>query len=78
MAEMKFEEAIKKLEKIVADLEKDDITLDNALRKFEEGVKLSKCCTKKLKDVENKIEILMKNDEGKITKKPFEIGDKEE
>ena len=48
MAEMKFEEALKKLEKIVDDLESGNLSLDDALDKYEEGIKLSKMCAKKL------------------------------
>jgi len=77
MSEMKFEEALKKLEKIVSDLEKENITLDSAFKKFEEGIKLSRICTKRLKDVENKIEVLVKNAEGNIKKEPFEIDEED-
>ncbi len=78
MAEMKFEEALKKLERIVSDLEKENISLDAALKKFEEGIKLSRYCTKKIKEIENKIEILMKDEDGKFARKPFKIKGEEE
>ncbi|MEA3369244.1 MAG: exodeoxyribonuclease VII small subunit, partial [Candidatus Ratteibacteria bacterium] len=68
MAEIKFEEALKKLEKIVSELEKENIPLDSAFKKFEEGIKLSRICTQRLKQVEKKIEVLVKNDGGEITK----------
>lgn len=78
MAEVKFEEALKKLEKIVSELEKENIPLDSAFKKFEEGIKLSRICTQRLKQVEKKIEVLVKNDGGEITKKPFDLGEKNE
>ena len=79
MAEMKFEEALKKLEKIVSALEKEDISMDSAFKKFEEGIKLSRICTQRLEEVEKKIEVLVKNDAGKISRKPFNLnGENEE
>ena len=46
MEEINFEEAMKKLEQITAELEKGDLSLDEAVKKFEEGIKLSKECNK--------------------------------
>lgn len=48
MAEMKFEEALKKLEKIVEELESGKLSLDDSLKKYEEGVRLSRFCHKTL------------------------------
>ena len=48
MPEIKFEEALKKLEKIVEDLEKGDLSLDEALKKYQEGIELSKVCAQRL------------------------------
>lgn len=56
--ELKFEKALEKLEKIVEDLEAGNIPLEDALRKYEEGVKLSRFCTEKLTHAETKIEQL--------------------
>lgn len=78
MAGMKFEETLKKLEKIVLALEKENISLDSAFKKFEEGIRLSRICTQRLEEVEKKIEVLVKNDGEKITKKPFDLGEKNE
>ncbi|OGX23402.1 MAG: exodeoxyribonuclease VII small subunit [Omnitrophica WOR_2 bacterium RBG_13_44_8] len=58
MEEIKFEEALSRLETIVNDLEKGGLTLEESLKKFEEGIKLSDYCVKKLEEVEKKIEIL--------------------
>jgi exodeoxyribonuclease VII small subunit len=72
MAEMKFEEALKKLEKIVEDLEGGDLPLDDALGKYEEGIKLSKLCAKKLEAAKKKVEILLKSEDGSVDIKPFD------
>lgn len=61
-----FEESLENLEEIVDRLENGDLGLDDALEKFEEGVRLARFCRKKLDEAERKIEILMKKD-GKIT-----------
>ena len=70
--EIKFEEALKKLEDIVSQLEGGDISLDASLAKYEEGVKLVRLCQKKLELAKKKIEILVKTKEGKIKIEPFE------
>jgi len=72
MAEVKFEEALKKLEKIVDDLEGGDLSLDDALEKYEEGIRLSKLCAKKLEVAKKKVEILLKSDDGSVELKPFD------
>lgn len=72
MAEMKFEEALKKLEKIVENLEDGSLSLDDALEKYEEGIKLSKLCAKKLEAAKKKVEILLKSEDGTIDLKPFD------
>lgn len=72
MAEMKFEEALKKLEKIVTDLEDGALSLDEALGRYEEGIKLSKLCAKKLEAARKKVEILLKSEDGTVELKPFE------
>ncbi len=71
MAEMKFEEALKKLDKIVGDLEDGNLSLDDALDKYEEGIKLSKLCAKKLEVAKKKVEILLKSEDGSFELKPF-------
>ena len=72
MGEMKFEEALKKLEKIVDDLERGDLSLDEALEKYEEGIRLSKLCAKRLEAAKKKVEILVKSEDGSIELKPFD------
>jgi len=71
MAAKKFDESLKKLEEIVAKLEEGDLALEESLKLFEEGIKLSRLCTKQLEEAERKVEILLKNEEGTLTTKPF-------
>jgi len=56
--EIKFEDALKALEKVVEELEKGDLTLDEQLKKFEEGIRLFKICREKLEKAEARIEEL--------------------
>ncbi len=70
MEELKFEEALEKLEIIVDELEKGDITLDEALKHYEEGVRLSRFCAGKLGEVESRIEMIIKEG-NEIKKIPF-------
>lgn len=73
MAEVKFENALKKLENIVEALERGDLSLDESLKKYEEGMKLAKICTKKLEEAERKVEVLVKSEGGKRKKKPLDV-----
>lgn len=72
MAEIKFEDALKKLGKIVEDLEDGNLSLDDALDKYEEGIKLSKLCSKKLEVAKKKVEVLLKSEDGTVDLKPFD------
>ncbi len=58
-----FEEQMENLEKIVSELEKGNLNLDDSVTKFEEGIKISKECNKILEDAEKRITILIKEDE---------------
>ncbi len=69
--ELSFEENIKELEKIVKSLESGDVSLDEMLRLFEEGIKRTKDCTKQLKNAEQKITVLTKNSDGGVEEVPF-------
>ena len=60
---MNFEEAMKKLEKIVTELESGNFNLDESVLKFEEGIKLSKQCSDLLENAEKRITILLKDGE---------------
>lgn len=65
MAPLKFEDAMARLETIVSELEKGDLPLDESLKIFEEGIRLSKSCLKMLDETERKVEILVQEKEGK-------------
>ncbi|MBU0605548.1 MAG: exodeoxyribonuclease VII small subunit [Candidatus Omnitrophica bacterium] len=71
-SEMKFEESLKRLEKIVQELENGDLPLDEACEKYEEGIRLSKACAKKLEQAKKRVEILLKNEDGSIELKEFD------
>ena len=60
MAEMTYEQALSRLEEIVAVLEKNDISLDDSLKSFEEGTKLTAFCTEKLNNAKAKINVINK------------------
>ncbi len=66
-----FEDSIETLEKLIEELERGDLPLEEALKKFEEGVKLIKYCNQKLDEAEQKIEIILK-DEKELKTVPFE------
>ena len=68
-----FEKMIEDLEQIAKDLEGGDLTLDDSVKKFEQGMQISKQCSKILEDAEKKISILVKNSDGEITEENFEI-----
>ena len=70
--EKTFEEAMKELEQVVVELEKGDLSLDAAISKFENGIKLSKECESKLDTAEKKINMLV-GSEGEIKEIPFSI-----
>ena len=66
-----FENAMKQLEQIVLDLETGDPPLEQALKKFEEGVQLARYCSEKLDETEKKISVLLQDQTGNVTEKPF-------
>jgi exodeoxyribonuclease VII small subunit len=66
-----FEESLKKLETIVAQLERGDLPLEDSIRIFEEGMRLSAECKKQLEEAEGKVEILVKRRNGAMGKEPF-------
>jgi exodeoxyribonuclease VII small subunit len=76
MKKQSFEEALAKLEQITKELEDGDLSLEEALKHFDEGVKLAAQCNSKLNDAQKKIEILMKKNNG-LEPTPFEDVDEE-
>jgi exodeoxyribonuclease VII small subunit len=72
MPKEKFEDALSKLEKIVSKLEGGDIPLEESLKLFEEGIRLSRFCNQKLDEAEKRVEILLKDKEGNLKAEPFD------
>ena len=72
MAEKKFEAALARLEEIVKELETGDLPLEQSLKLFEEGIKLSRLCNRRLEEAERRVEILLKSKNGMVTAQPFE------
>ncbi|HOC71612.1 MAG TPA: exodeoxyribonuclease VII small subunit [Candidatus Hydrogenedentes bacterium] len=70
-AEESFEKDLERLESIVAALEEGGVPLEESLRQFEEGVHLARKCEEVLKSAEKRIELLLKNREGKLETVPF-------
>ena len=66
-----FEEAIKELEVIALELENGDLSLDESVAKFEQGMKLSKKCSDLLEDAEKRITILLKDDDNNVKEENF-------
>ncbi|MBR9982484.1 MAG: exodeoxyribonuclease VII small subunit [Desulfatitalea sp.] len=71
MAKLSFEKALEQLEQIVQEMEAGELTLENALKKFEEGIKLSRYCSQKLDETEKKVTLLMEQADGSIQETPF-------
>lgn len=71
MPKERFEDTLNKLEKVVSQLEEGDISLEESLKLFEEGIRLSRICNQKLDEVEKKVELLIKGKDGNIKTKPF-------
>ena len=69
----KFEECLQRLEKIVDELETGNVSLEQALKLFEEGTQLSSSCRKELEEAEGRVEILLKQN-GKLQAEPYEPG----
>ncbi|MFP5229965.1 MAG: exodeoxyribonuclease VII small subunit [Acidobacteriota bacterium] len=66
-----FEESLNKLEEIVAKLERGDLTLEDSVKLFEEGTRLSAECRKQLEEAEGKVEMLVKQRDGSMKREPF-------
>lgn len=75
---VKFEQAMARLESIVAELERGELPLDESLRIFEEGIRLSKTCLKMLNEAEKKVEILVQDKNGKKSLHAHTLAEEEE
>lgn len=78
MAEQKFEEAFQKLESLVKKLEEGNLSLEESLKAFEEGVRLSRFCSGKLDEAEKRVEVLLKESNGRLASKPFALEEDED
>jgi exodeoxyribonuclease VII small subunit len=74
VTEPTFEEALSQLEALVARLEAGDLPLEEALRAFEEGVRLTRLCSARLEDAERRVQLLTRTAEGEAREVPFDIG----
>ena len=72
--EESFESKMQELEKIVGELEKGDLSLEDSLNKFESGIKISKECNKILEDAEKRITIILEKD-GELKEEDFSVED---
>jgi len=72
MAEIKFEDTLKKLERIVEELENGELSLDEALKKYQEGVELARACSQRLDNAKKKIDVLSKGKKGEFELKALE------
>lgn len=74
VGEPTFEEALGQLEALVARLEAGDLPLEEALRAFEEGVRLTRLCAARLEDAERRVHLLTRTPEGAEREVPFDLG----
>ena len=72
-----FERSLGRLEEVVQKLEGANLSLDDAMKLFEEGVQLSRDCQKQLAETEARVEILLKKADGKLAAEPFEPEDED-
>lgn len=74
-SELTFEEAVKELEQVVRRLEGGDLSLDNSLAAFEEGIRLARACERQLEAAKGRVEMLLKKEGGGFREVPFEPGE---
>lgn len=72
-AEVSFEEALAGLEKVVAAMEAGDLTLDQSLAGFAEGIAYSRLCLAKLDQAEREIDLILQDEQGILTEKPLTL-----
>ncbi|MDI6797864.1 MAG: exodeoxyribonuclease VII small subunit [Desulfatibacillaceae bacterium] len=75
---MTFETAMKRLEEIVAQMEDQDLPLESAVAKFEEGMELSRFLSEKLDEVQKKVSVLLAGENGNIVEQAFQPSDSDE
>jgi exodeoxyribonuclease VII small subunit len=72
MKDMSFEEAMKRIEAVVNELEKGEMSLEDSLKSFEEAVKLARVCHEKLEKAQKKVSKLIKSGDDKFELEPFD------
>lgn len=72
---MKFEDGLKKLEDIVKTLDNGNIPLDEALNLFKDGLALTRDLSKRLDEIEKKVEVLIRKEDGSMERRPFGEGE---
>lgn len=75
MAAEKFGTSLKKLEEAVERLESGELSLDDSLKVFEEGVKHAAICSRKLNEAEKRVELLLKQRDGSFSREEFAVDD---
>jgi exodeoxyribonuclease VII small subunit len=78
LSKERFEDTFKKLETIVTKLENGDLSLEESMKLFEEGTRLSKICSQRLNEVQKKVEILLKCEDGGFQAQPFSFEEENE
>jgi len=71
MTDLKFEDCLGRLEQIVTALEAGNLSLEESLKIFEEGIAMSRHCARYLEDAQRRIELLAKDDTGSVATRPF-------
>ena len=71
MAKIDFEKSLTRLETIVAEMETGELSLEQMLAKFKEGMTLAEACSKRLNEAERTIEMLVKGADGAVATTPF-------
>jgi exodeoxyribonuclease VII small subunit len=72
-----FEASLEALERIVRELERGDLPLEKSLELFEQGIRLSRECQERLSQAERRIEVLMRDNQGRLVAAPFEESEAE-
>jgi exodeoxyribonuclease VII small subunit len=78
LSKERFEDTFKKLEAIVHKLENGDLSLEESLKLFEEGTRLSRICSQRLNEVQKKVELLLKSEDGGFQAQPFALEEETE
>ncbi len=75
MAKTNFEDSLAELESIVEKLENGEVSLDESIKLFEKGTKLSKSCQTMLENAEKKVTVLLANEDGELHEQPFDTSE---